>query len=250
MTHSDRHGWRLRMVLVWIAAGVGMAGCANRPRVAALAEAAWRGPPDLTAGTESGAGLSADLTYLRVQLNGLPPALMVLGYLDPEPPSTADAPVPPRATWYSARQESLQLVGGRIVATAGLPVNWLSVTMQPGPPAWPDEGGLVRFGRTIEVRGALTDVRAEDVEVVRIASDGVPEWARPTGGDTTRWSRWRWYRETSSASSGCCTATPAGWFAIDPARPDAGPVYSLQCLTAGSCLRIESWPPTVASTLP
>ena len=223
-------GWSLLLS----ASALLLAGCAQTPAAVELLKLGWQGVPDPTAATAQGQGLRPELSYLRVQLNDAAPALMVLGYVDAQPAGL------PLQSWYSGRQQLLQLAGGRVAATAGLPLDWRWVRGLPS--TAPGEQPAGRYQRAIELRGAQAQTRLEDVEWAEVPASAVPRAVLPRGPNAARAAGWRWYRETATALQGCCTATPPAWFAVDPARAGAGPVYSFQCLAADRCLRIEPWP--------
>ncbi len=181
--------------------------------------------------------------YLRVELGGFPAAMLALGYVDAHPQG-------PVEVWYSAQGEVLKVQNGRIVATAGLPLDWVSVQFTPAPQPWAEVAVQgVAFSR---VRSELPSYRfaiAEQVKVMPVP--GLKEtdlpFALPASLARENVPRYQWFRESSSSSSnsaasGVGAPLPDSWFAIGKHMGQTMVVYSRQCLTPGYCLHLQRWP--------
>lgn len=180
--------------------------------------------------------------YLRVELKGFPPAMLVLGYVDAHPQG-------PVEVWYSAQGEVLKVQNGRIVATAGLPLDWVSVQFTPAPPPWADVAVQgVAFSR---VRSELPSYRFGVAEHVQVKP--VPElkatdlpFALPASLARENVPRYQWFRESSSSANSAASvargALPDSWFAVGKHMGQTTVVYSRQCLSADFCLHLQRWP--------
>jgi hypothetical protein len=69
--------------------------------------------------------------YLRIEVVGRPPALLVLGYVDNHAQGEIEV-------WYSAKNEVIKIQNGRIISTTGLELDWRAVSYPYLPPAWSD----------------------------------------------------------------------------------------------------------------
>lgn len=175
--------------------------------------------------------LAPQFRYLRVQLNGGQPSLMVLGYLDPSPQGEVEV-------WYSAQSEVIKLRSGRIVATQGLGVDWSAVRFPQAPPAW-DELGL--SGAIFErERDELPGYRFGVRDRIVLEPVAFPKaLALPVSLSEHVARRYSWFAETAWQADGTVIRS---WFALG--YPDSLPaiVYSEQCLTVNLCLRMQRWP--------
>lgn len=177
--------------------------------------------------------------YLRVELEGFPPAMLALGYVDVHP-------LGPVEVWYSARGEVLKVQNGRIVATTGLPLDWGSVQFIPTPQPWDDVAPHgAAFSR---VRSELPSYRFDVAEHVTVTPvPGLKEtdfpFALPDSLARENVLRYRWFRESfTSATSGAEGQLPDSWFAIGKHLGKTTVVYSRQCLTPDYCLHLQRWP--------
>lgn len=159
--------------------------------------------------------------YLRVEVAGNLPGLLVLGYVDEHPQGAIEV-------WYSANRETLKLQNGRIVATTGLPLDWAAVRFATAPPDWPQippEGTL--YTRS---RDELPRYRFGIAEQVRV---------QPLAGPAP----YRWFGETVQPTAGApVPALPPARFAWGRHRGVWTVVQSEQCLTPDFCLKLQRWP--------
>lgn len=144
------------------------------------------------------ATLNPAYQYLRVQAEGKPAALLVLGYVDPHPDGDVEV-------WYSADHEVIKTQNGRIVATAGLATDWTTVRFTAPPSAWSDRPPADRaFSRVRDqmpgYRFNLTDQLAQS----RLNGD-LPSIKLPSSLPATLAARYVWIREEQV---GTVTAPP------------------------------------------
>jgi hypothetical protein len=187
-------------------------------------------------------GKKADLTltatlnpayrYLRVQAQGQPPALMVLGYVDPDPLGDIEV-------WYSSQREVIKLQNGRIVSTTGLETNWRAVRFSAAPPAWSDvaqEG--VSYSRLRDQMPGHRYTLLDRLQLTPLA--GLPTVQLPATLPHEQANTYRWFSE-STLNSGDAMLPPS-WFAWGDYRGQPTVVYSQQCLSATFCLTFQLWP--------
>jgi len=178
--------------------------------------------------------LNPDYRYLRVEVDGRPPALLVLGYVDADP----DGPI---ETWYSAGREVIKTQNGRIVATVGLETDWRSVRFQPrSPPAWtPHAGGQPTFFDRLRDEKPGYRYSVQD-QIEHRAWDRAPPGGVSPALAAAGMAHLVWFRENTVRSTG--DVLPPAWFAIDARNDSAIVVYSEQCLTPVFCLKLLRWP--------
>ena len=177
--------------------------------------------------------LDPRLRYLRVDVEGRPPALLVLGYLDPNPQGEVEV-------WYSSQGEILKTRNGRIVGTAGLELDWRRVVMSPAPPDWITVATSgQRYHRW---RDEMPGYRQNIGTNLSVAPwPGLPNVTLAASMPSDRARRYQWFREDDT--SGSQDALPAAWFAVGSYDGQAAVVYSRQCLSANFCLNLQRWPP-------
>lgn len=173
------------------------------------------------------------LSYLRARLAGRT-AYLVLGNREPTLGGATEV-------YYSAAGEVVKLHQGRIVGTAGLPLDWRDVRRTDAPdwatliesplalPAVPirytrerDEMPGYRFGIRDEV-----SVRAID------SPAGMTALAAPS---------LRWFEETSQPLDAASGQLQPSRFAVLASPGSIRVVYSEQCLAPTLCLSLETWP--------
>ena len=169
--------------------------------------------------------------YLRIEASNSPAALLVLGYEDPHPLGAIEV-------WYSARQEVVKTQHGRIVGTAGLPLNWQQVQFPVTPPDWtaiPATGSHYQRRRDLSpgYRANLTD------QLTVKPHTGQPDIALPASLSAASASGLQWFSEDAHGGT---EPLPRAWFARGQHRGQAGIVYSRQCLSAEYCLQLQRWP--------
>lgn len=209
-------------------AGLLVGGCATHtaPYARAL-EALW------TTGNQPALPSQPDpaYRYLRIQASDAPPALLVLGYEDPDP-------LGPIEVWYSASQEVIKIQHGRIVGTAGLPINWDRVQSPVPPPSWqavPTTGSQYQ-----RLRDLSPGYRANLVDPVTIRPHkGQPDIPLPASLPSATAASLQWFREDTHGGT---DPLPTAWFAWGPHRGQVGIVYSHQCLSPQYCLQLQRWP--------
>lgn len=178
------------------------------------------------------AKLNPDLRYLRVQAQGQAPALMVLGYVDPDP--LGDIQV-----WYSSAREVIKLQNGRIVSTTGLETNWRAVRFSAAPPTWsalPSEGGL--YNRLRDQMPGHRYALSDRLQLKPLV--GLPSIELPGTLPLEQANTYRWFSETNLSSGDA--ALPPSWFAWSDSRGQPAVVYSQQCLSSTFCLTMQLWP--------
>jgi hypothetical protein len=171
--------------------------------------------------------------YLRVEVAGRPPALLVLGHVDAHPQGDIEV-------WYTNSREVIKIQNGRIIATIGLGLDWRNVT-HPNPPAWLD---LMRQGGVYtRLRDVTPGYHYNISEQIALQSwVGVPPIKLPVSLSVEQARTYLWFRETAQGSSGVNTALPPAWFAWGTHRGQPTVVYSEQCLSPTVCLTWQRWP--------
>jgi len=169
--------------------------------------------------------------YLRIQANDSPPALLVLGYEDPHPQGLVEV-------WYSAKQEVIKIQNGRIIGTAGLPINWDRVhtpDLSDNWPAVPASGSGYQRQRDVSpgYRANVTD------HITVQPHTGLPPIALPASLPAATAARLQWFSEDAQNSA---APLPTAWFAWGQHRGQASIVYSRQCLSPQYCLQLQRWP--------
>lgn len=170
--------------------------------------------------------LNPRLTYLRLG-NAGHHAYLALGYLDAHPGGAV-------YVWYSAAGEVVKLQNGRLVGTAGLPVDWREVRLPPLP-AWQDipaEG--LRYQREIDRMPGYRFGRVQTLLLrpVPPAQNVTLRHAQP--------AQLRWFEEVELGEGG--ERLPPARYAVDLSRLPGQVVYSEQCLSATLCFSFEPWP--------
>ena len=169
--------------------------------------------------------------YLRVDVAGRAPALLVLGYLDADPNGEVEV-------WYSAKGEVIKTQNGRIVGTVGLEVDWRALRYGSMLPAWPEiPPPGASYARSRDVFPGYHYGVSERVEV--LPWPGMPDASLPPALPAKHASRYRWFRETAT---GAAHALPPAWFAWGVHQGQPTVVYSEQCLSASLCLKLLRWP--------
>lgn len=178
------------------------------------------------------AKLNPNYRYLRIEVAGRAPALLVLGYIDAHPQGDIEV-------WYSAKQEVIKTQNGRIVGTMGLEVDWRSVRFLSNPPAWtavPLQGSVYQ-----RLRDEMPGYRYAIADQVALTPwVGVPPITLSVTLPGQPTHAYRWFRETTVSTT--ATSLPPAWFAWGMHRGQLVVVYSEQCLSATFCLKLQRWP--------
>lgn len=236
-----------------------LTGCASGSTTAELGRAWLQQSANPVDATAQGQGLDPRFRYLRVQVVGSVPALMALAFEDASVHGTVEV-------WFSGQGESLQTLGGRVVASHGLPTDWRRVTWPDGVPklaslpvlssAAPGEYAkpLGEYRRQRDVLPSHAHGQTERLVLSQLDWVHVPKAVRPNAGDATRFSHWRWFKERSQADAGAhiqaVPPLPAAWFAVGEHQGVRRVVYSFQCLAQDFCLRLQVWPWALPSPAP
>ncbi len=210
-----------------------LVGCASSSNLlsdvaGAVVAQRWGAGKDVIAAAK----LNPNLSYLRVDIIGRQSALLVLGYVDPDPQGDIEV-------WYSAEREVIKTQNGRIVATFGLETDWRAVRFSPSPALWDDTGPEPRIFERIRdempgYRFGLSE-RVESRYWPGAAPAGAPAMLTQTGADALRW-----FRESVEATPE--RGYPPSWYAWGKYGGQATVVYSEQCLAPAFCLRLMRWP--------
>jgi hypothetical protein len=174
------------------------------------------------------------LRYLKVETPGAL-TYMVLGDIEPGDPYDVEV-------WYGASRQVLKLRNGRVVKTAGLPVNWTSSALE-GEPSWIQASG--QPAQFVRVRDVMPGYRysVQETVVLRRTEPPKGEATRAVAPESER-MRWVWFSEetiqtTPLAAPVYRTALPRSVFAVDLQSPKQPLRWSEQCLSPTFCLRME-----------
>ena len=166
--------------------------------------------------------------FLRVEVQGRPPALLALGYLDPGPLGEVEV-------WYSSQREVIRTSAGRIVGTVGLEVDWRAVRYRNSPPLWNTEmPAEFEFERLRDVMpGYRFDIR-ERLVLSRVG-------AAPPGTLPKRLPHAvAWYVERVLSPQPL--GLPEAVYAVARSGGKSTVLYSRQCLSEDFCLHLQPWP--------
>lgn len=170
--------------------------------------------------------------YLRVDVKGRAPALLVLGYIDAHPQGDIEV-------WYSSKSEVIKTQNGRIVGTTGLELDWRAVRFPSAPPVWnavPSQGAVYQRLRD-EMPGHRYAI-SEQIELKPWV--GVPTITLPASLSGAQARAYTWFQETTLTTSD--QALPPAWFAWGVQRGQPTVLYSEQCLSATFCLKLQRLP--------
>lgn len=178
------------------------------------------------------AKLNPDYRYLRVEVEGRPPILLVLGYVDAHPDGEIEV-------WYTAKREVIKTQNGRIVATFGLETDWRAVRFKPAPVRWSDERtNGANFERIRDEMPGYRYSISDQMEIRRWP--GRPPHGVPAVLNHPGQSDLQWFQEATLNSTG--RSLPPAWFALGRLGGSPTVVYSEQCLAPAFCLRLLRWP--------
>ena len=185
--------------------------------------------------------------YLRAQVEGYPPSMLVLGYVDQSP----EGPV---EVWYSASREIIKLLDGRIIATGGLPMDWSTTRFEPLPTAWPLVGpGDVAYRRSHDESARYRTGLVDDV-LLHPWSGELPQAlikSLPATLPIELARSYRWFHESytrvppwlvGANRVDPSASQPEAWFAWGRHLGQDVLVYSYQCLKSDFCLKLQRWP--------
>ncbi len=169
--------------------------------------------------------------YLRLQVKGSTPAMLVLAFVDSHPMGEIEV-------WYSAQNQVLKLQNGRIVGSQGFALDWSMVRFPVAPPAWADisPAGAHFERERDEVPSYRYGVKERlTVQPVDRAADLV--W--PSSLDAEVAKRYKWFREFASPLKG---EASTAWYAVEVQMGRHVVVYAEQCLKPDYCLQMQRWP--------
>jgi hypothetical protein len=208
-------------------------GCAGESRL--LGDTARLAFADAVADITVGQVLNPRYRYLRLTIDGRP-VLLVLGYLDAHPQTGQVT-----ETWYSGQGEVLRLMNGRVISTAGMPVDWQAVRYL-NLPAWnralQEAAALKPFMRERDMSKTYTFGFKERVQqqfLKPAQPQALPKGLFLTGAPK---SDLVWLEEHYRPLLASATALPSSWFALDA---QSQVVYSKQCLSVSLCLHLQPW---------
>lgn len=166
--------------------------------------------------------------YLRVDVSGKKPAMLVLAFEEPHPLGSVEV-------WYSNAGQVIKTLHGRIISTHGLETNWLNVQLPFLPVQWlPLKLGQVEYQR---VRDQMPGYQYQVSDTVFIKPlQNIPSIDLPGHNLQKHASHFRWFEETSNAN------LPNSYYAWGVHRGQYTVVYSEQCLSVGFCLKLQRWP--------
>jgi hypothetical protein len=177
--------------------------------------------------------LNPDYQYLRIEVDGRAPALLVLGYVDTHPQGNIEV-------WYSAKREVIKTQNGRIVGTTGLEVDWRAVRFPTAPPPWTN--ALTQEAHYQRSRDEMPGHRYAITDQIQLKPwPGIPPLPLPASlSNTHSLNNYRWFSETTLNTSE--QSLPPSWFAWGLYQGQPTVVYSVQCLSPTFCLKLQRWP--------
>jgi len=215
-----------------------LAGCSSGSLLSDVSRALYQQQFGALNDPTQSAPLNPAYRYLRAQMVGYPAALLVLGYVDPHPGGDVEV-------WYGADKEVIKIQRGRIVGTAGLPVDWRNVRFDSPLPSWSQVDTTPQT--VLRVRDQMPGYRYSlQSRLTLQALAEVPAIELPSTLPRSVAQRYRWYRESSA--DGAADNLPASWFAVDLKPGVETLMFSVQCLAPDLCLRLQRWPAQKAPT--
>jgi Group 4 capsule polysaccharide lipoprotein gfcB, YjbF len=210
-----------------------LTGCASRSSVVSETVAAVWAQKWGNAATDVIPGnLDLRYRYMRIEVQGRPPVLMVMGYADNDAAGEIE-------TWYSAGREVIKTQNGRILSTAGLETDWVAVRFPVPAPGWeavPKDG--VSFQRERDQMPGYAFGLLDGLKVTPLGMAPVEHLPASLPLPVAR--TYQWFREESNAAAG--NSLPAAWYARGLHRGMQTIVYSEQCLSPSLCLKMQRWP--------
>jgi hypothetical protein len=168
-------------------------------------------------------GLDPTYSWLRFTLHGHS-TVFALGYVDLDPNGAIEV-------WYGAGREVLRLQNGRVIDTAGLPVNWSSVRYS-ARPVWQSVNAPLTFTRT---RDVMPGYEFGVVDTLTLAPIKPPSSSDLMGIAPAELA---WFEETSRGSQ----PLPRARYAVATQGGKAVVVYGEQCLSKAFCLSWQRLP--------
>ncbi len=221
---------------------VSLWGCASQSPLVQVTSQLLNGTLGGSAAAIDGATLNPAFSYLRVRVNQQTPAILARGYV--ESPALGEKNV-----WYSAKQEVLKTSMGRVVATAGLPLNRVWVAGVGNIPQWAEVGiAGVFYDRTLDDPSRHIYNLAQRVKVEQVPSAPIEAaWAvdaafKPPAGQTVVWFKETAQNFSAGPVSGVVASSQSDWYAVNMAAQPPAVLYSYQCIAPEWCFHIQPWP--------
>ncbi|MFM0204973.1 hypothetical protein PQR53_34710 [Paraburkholderia fungorum] len=162
--------------------------------------------------------------YLRVSIRGRA-TLLILGYVDNDP-------LGPVETWYSGGgKETVRLQNGRFVGGAGLPVEWVNVSLS-AQPDWNTVKQPVQITRRRDVMPGYEYGLTDTLTVTPVRAPRGTDFSGKTDGSL------QWFEESSSGSA----ALPPSHYAVRTIGGKSQVIYGEQCLNQSLCISWQRWP--------
>lgn len=197
-----------------------LSGCGHTPVTRTLIEAFSSGQ------SVSGVALNPKYEYLRVVFEGNE-ALLVLGYAEPHPLAEVQ-------TWYSSAGEVIKIQSGRIIASQGFPIDWLSVRYQ-DLPDW-KELKASKGATFTRIRDQMPGYKFGIEDRIVIRKVVAPVNALMKGIDA---SSLLWFEETVQGSP---ANLPSARYALKDINGKLSVVYGEQCFDFTQCMAWQTWP--------
>ena len=196
-------------------------GCGHTPVTRTLFDAI----PSLSQKDVNSFNLNPNLRYLRVTVQNRT-ILMVQGYTE----RSADGNI---EIWYSNGGEVIRIQNGRVIGTAGLETDWVSVNYT-SLPSWQSlKQASANYHRE---RDEMPGYRFGIKESVTIYPTPVPTNSKLV---KTSAKYFRWYEEVSQNSP---NNLPSARFAVREIGGVFQVAYAEQCFTETYCLSWQLWP--------
>ncbi len=214
-----------------------LGGCANvsAPLVGVLSDSFSEVAAD-SGHKVTTAALRPDFEYLKIQAQDSPAALLVLGYVDHHPLGDIEV-------WYSAAREVIKLQNGRIVGTAGLPMDWRSVSHPVSPPPWLQIARAAdRTARYERLRYVMPGYRTGEIETIEVSVTQPPTGlAASFMAENLIWVQEHVIND-SDRSNASMDRLPDAWFAVGSQLGRGQVRASFQCLSNDICYTLQRWP--------
>lgn len=208
---------------------VALSGCASQANVLAeMLSAVWK---ETTGDGVSSVALDLRYRYLRVEATGQPNAIYALAFIDLAPGGEIE-------TWFSARREVLKIQNGRVVASAGLAVDRISVRYLVAPQSldkWPMVPSTY-----LRVRDTMPGYSFGVKDYMTVKPIDFPPNQLPETMPLEVAKGYTWFQESGRSDSG--VNLPTELFAWGLHRGGQTIVYSEQCLSTDFCLKMQRWP--------
>jgi hypothetical protein len=208
-------------ILSLLMSAVALSGCA--PGSGALYDT-LKGVSPLSKSSGEPVGLVSGLDYLRVNNGGVVTYLALWG-VEPGPDGQ-------REVWISGSRELVKTVDGRVVSTAGLPVDWRETRFD-GIPSWRSLSGAVAAASFVRERDVMPGYRygiRERLQLTRAVptQESRLENLAPEGAE--------WFEERVLGLDSGLPVMPSNWYAVVKGADGAGQVVAgTHCMSPEYC---------------